>query len=170
MHFRTLILVLSCCFIGNTVATESSNAFTIYLVRHAEKQTDGGKDPRLTQAGVQRAEQLAVWFQDKRIKDVWSSDYHRTRDTAKPLAARSSLEMRIYDPRKLTKLAEGLIENQTDAVIVGHSNTTPDLARLLCNCEIDDMNDSEYDRIILVSFLDGKTQVQTARQTASTVP
>ena len=60
MHFRALILLLTCCFIHNAVATEIDGTYTLYLVRHAEKQPDGSKDPILTLMGKHRAEQLAL--------------------------------------------------------------------------------------------------------------
>lgn len=170
MRLRILIFLLSCCFIGDTVATESGDAFTIYLVRHAEKQLDGGKDPVLTRDGKQRAVRLAAWFQDKNIKGIWSSNYHRTRDTAMPLAKESGLVLLIYDPSQLTSLAERLMRKQKNVVVVGHSNTTPDLARLLCHCEIDDMDESEYNRIIAVTVLGAETQVQTIWQTPLPTP
>jgi len=168
MRYRLLLLFLASCLIGCTSVTEKNDAFELYLVRHAEKELDAGRDPELTREGHHRAETIAAWLLDKNIKDVWSSDYKRTRSTAEPLANRSNLDLQIYDPRKLNMLAERLIENHHNAFVVGHSNTTPDLARLLCNCEIEDMDESEYDRIIVISVLDGKTRVETIRQTALT--
>jgi broad specificity phosphatase PhoE len=66
-----------------TTALVSKDNFELYLVRHAEKQADGSRDPELTEAGTHRADNLAGWFEDKNISDIWSSDYKRTRDTAK---------------------------------------------------------------------------------------
>jgi len=164
MLLRILIFILACCFFGNATATDKDNSYTLYLVRHAEKQADGSRDPALTEIGKSRSEQLAVWFQDKDITEIWSSDYKRTRDTAKPLATERGLELSIYDPRNLPDLVEKLANKQSTALIVGHSNTTPELARLLCDCSVADMDESEYDRLIVISVVGSSPQVRTLQQ------
>jgi phosphohistidine phosphatase SixA len=156
--------MLGFCLIGISFAAEETGGYTLYLVRHAEKQLDGSRDPVLTEAGQKRADQLANWFRDKGIRDVWSSDYHRTRDTAKPLLSSLGLELKYYDPGDLPALSKNLLDSQLNALIVGHSNTTPDLARLLCRCEIDDMDESEYDRLIVILIGSGKSKVKILRQ------
>jgi 2,3-bisphosphoglycerate-dependent phosphoglycerate mutase len=164
MPLRALLILLICCVTCNPVAAGNDGVFTLYFVRHAEKQADGSRDPALTEAGQHRAQQLAGWLQDKEISDVWSSDYKRTRDTAKPLATALGTDLTIYDPGKLTVLAGQLRNNSHNAYIVGHSNTTPELARLLCKCPIADMDESEYDRLIVISVNGNKTQIKTLQQ------
>jgi phosphohistidine phosphatase SixA len=164
MRLRILLILLTCCFIGNATATDKNSSYTLYLIRHAEKQADGSQDPALTEIGKNRSKQLAVWFQDKNITEIWSSDYKRTRDTAKPLATGLDLELTVYDPRNLPDLVKNLRRHQRTALIVGHSNTTPELARLLCDCYIEDMDESEYDRMIVVSISNTETQVRTLQQ------
>ena len=162
MRSALILFLVACCLVGCTPAQDDD--YTLYLVRHAEKQADGSRDPALTEAGMQRSENLAGWFGDKDIQDIWSSDYKRTRDTAKPAISRLGLELIIYDPSDLAALSVTLLGNKNNALIVGHSNTTPDLARLICECEIDDMDDSEYDRLIVISVTAGKTLATTIRQ------
>jgi broad specificity phosphatase PhoE len=161
---RIILFLLICCLTACTTAPASKDNYTLYLVRHAEKQADGSRDPELTEAGTHRAENLAGWFEDKDIRDVWSSDYKRTRDTAKPTLSKLGLKLKIYDAHDLPALSETLLSNQNNALIVGHSNTTPELARLLCDCDIDDMDDLEYDRIIVVSIVNAKTHVKILQQ------
>ena len=158
-----LLLLLGCC-IGNINTSEAGDSYKIYLIRHAEKQMDGGKDPGLTDSGMFRAEQLATWFQDKDIREIWSSDYRRSRDTVEPLLSRLGLELTLYDPRDLPALAKDLLDRRNNALVAGHSNTTPELARLLCGCVISDMDDSEYDRLIVVVVTDGEKRVETLIQ------
>lgn len=158
-----LLLVLACC-IGNTDATNVDGSYTLYLVRHAEKQADGSDDPALNDIGRNRSEQLATWFEEKDIELIWSSDYRRSRDTAGPLISSLGLELSLYDPRDLPALANTLLDNRRNALVVGHSNTTPELARLLCQCVIADMDESEYERLIVVSFSDDQVTVETLMQ------
>jgi len=162
-HPILLSLLLACC-IGCSNAAQPGSDYSLYLVRHAEKQADGGKDPELTAAGEHRAEQLATWFADKNIVDVWSSDYQRSRNTAKPVLSEQGLELRLYDPRDLPALAGKLKDNQNNAVVVGHSNTTPQLAALLCDCVVADMDDLEYDLLFVVSVNDGEAKLEILSQ------
>ena len=164
MRTHLLIFLFACCFIGNANASNEDTSYTLYLVRHAEKQQDGSRDPELTEVGKARSERLATWFKDKDIKDIWSSDYKRTRDTAKPLVSRLGLELTIYDPRDLADLVVQLQHNQRTALVVGHSNTTPELARLLCDCFIADMDESEYDRLIVISVVGSNTEATALQQ------
>jgi broad specificity phosphatase PhoE len=161
---RILLILLICCLTACTTAPAPKDNYTLYLVRHAEKQADDSRDPELTEAGTHRSKNLANWFADKDINDIWSSDYKRTRDTAKPTVSRLGLKLNIYDARDLNALNETLLRNQNNALIVGHSNTTPELARLLCNCDIEDMNDSEYDRLIVISIDSSGARVGTLTQ------
>jgi len=151
-------------FSAGAAAVDTNNSFTLYLVRHAEKQLDGSRDPVLTEAGKHRSEELAKWFQGKDIEDVWSSDYRRTRDTATPLLKQAGLALSLYDPRDQSTLVEHLLDRQHNALVIGHSNTIPELARLLCECAITDMDESEHDRLIVIAVVDGVTVVRTLQQ------
>jgi len=164
MQTRILAFLLICSCLSTASATIEDHSFTLYLIRHAEKKQDGSRDPELTEIGIQRSEKLAVWFSKKNIKDVWSSDYKRTRDTAKPILTELNVELNLYDPGNLPLLSEKLMSRQHAAVVVGHSNTTPDLARLLCDCVIEDMDESEHSRLIVIKVNGDETQVQILRQ------
>lgn len=138
---------------------------TAYLVRHAEKVATGDAmmlaDPLLTEAGMARAELLAETLGDKGITAIWSSGYIRTRNTAAPLAAALGLEIQIYDARDIEGLAARLKAAGETALVVGHSNTTPQLAEALggdAGTPIDEA--SEYDRLYVVSLTSGATQIQ----------
>ena len=136
-------------------------AGAVHLVRHAEKTTDT-PDPGLTPDGVARAEALADRLQGAGITAVWSTDYARTRETAAPLAVRLGLEVQLYDPRDLPGFAAQLKAAPDERVlVVGHSNTTPDLVSALGGepgSPIDEA--SEYDRLYIVSLVDGATELQ----------
>ena len=164
MRIHILILLVLCGCAASTGTPESDDSYTLYLVRHAEKQADGSKDPALTGMGRHRSELLSRWFLDKTVTDIWSSDYKRTRETAGPLLSSLDLSVMLYDPRNLPELAEKLQTRRNNAVVVGHSNTTPQLARLICTCEIPDMDESEYDRLIAITVTNGKTSVESLSQ------
>jgi phosphohistidine phosphatase SixA len=125
---------------------------TIFLVRHAEKLTEDD-DPALAEAGTERAQALAGLLRDAGIETVYSTDYARTRDTAGPLASLLGLGLTLYDPGKLEDLAADIHRHGGRSLVVGHSNTTPELAGLLGGDPgppIDE--ESEYDRLYVVTI------------------
>lgn len=168
MKSLLFILIFTFCLCGNAVATDESQIYTLYLIRHAEKELDTGRirnpDPVLTEAGKNRSARLAWWFRDKRIKDIWSSDYHRTRDTAKPIVEQLGLALNSYDPGNQLHLVKQLSERKHNALIIGHSNTIPELARFICKCEIAAMDNSEHDRMIVITVANDATMVRTLNQ------
>lgn len=130
------------------------------LLRHAEKEMHTA-DPQLSPEGRLRSGFLAAFYGDpgQAYQAVWSSDYRRTRQTAEPIAHRLGTQTRIYDPRDLPALADALLEDDLNAVIVGHSNTTPELASLLCKCAVPGMQEDDYEIGYLVIMLDGRGAV-----------
>lgn len=144
-------------------AQEDNQIFTIYLVRHAEKQVsaDGSKDPSLTPCGQQRAESLAGFLRQVNLASIYSTDYTRTRDTAQPTASAKGMELKMYDPRALKDFAELLLDRRQDALVVGHSNTTAVLAGLLVGEEMGSFDESIYNRIyqVVVSNTQGRLHI-----------
>ncbi|MFI4897092.1 MAG: SixA phosphatase family protein [Phycisphaerales bacterium JB059] len=102
---------------------------TFVVVRHAEKQTDR-EDPGLTPEGDARARRIASMIRSLKIGAVYSTDFARTRQTAAPIARRAGVEVRLYDARNPVELADPPPDVGC-VVIVGHSNTVPDLVRRL---------------------------------------
>ena len=129
-----------------------AQAVDIYLVRHAEKHTDGDPDPGLTRAGLERAKHLADLLASAGIKRVFSSNYRRTRLTAAPLALANDIDVEFYDPRDLAGFAESLRSLEDNALVVGHSNTTPQLANVLGGDPGPEMDETIYDRVYLVQL------------------
>ena len=133
-------------------AQESSELFTLYLVRHAEKElnAEDPKNPPLTPCGQERAASLEVLLAEVDLEAVYSTDYLRTRGTAEPVARNKGLEIRLYDSKKLEDFARMLLERKEDALIVGHSNSTPALAGLLTGQQLEAMDESIYNRVYQV--------------------
>ena len=72
--------------------------------------------------------------------------------TAQPIADKQNLEIRIYNPSRLADLKEQLLADRRSALVVGHSNTTPELAALLSARPVDPMDETVYDLMYVVSF------------------
>ena len=134
-----------------------ASAGTTYLIRHAEKDLDGSKDPSLTIQGHQRAQNIAHLLSKAKITRIFSSNYKRTLQTAAPLAKITGVQVELYDPRKLKEFAAQLKEFDTNVLVVGHSNTTPYLTELLSGEKVEPIDDSEYDNIYQLVFDGGYT-------------
>ncbi len=145
-------VVLMALAINLLSACNVNNESRYYLFRHAEKVKDGTKDPSLTSQGKERAQRIAALLKDQPIKKIYTTDYQRTRDTIKPLAESIKVEVVLYDPAQLRKFAHQLQQQKGTYVIVGHSNTTPEVTELLSQQRITPMSDDEYSDIYLVTI------------------
>ncbi len=150
--FKWLALVL----LSGLMISQSVSAATLYLVRHAEKEL--GDNPALTEQGKQRAERIAQILKYADVKAIYSTDYLRTNETAQPTAAIHGLMVRTYDPDKLATFAELILENNESAVIVGHSNTTPELTALLSKVKVESMSEEQFGLIYQVILPGIKTE------------
>ncbi|MBU1309339.1 MAG: histidine phosphatase family protein [Gammaproteobacteria bacterium] len=129
------------------------NASTVYLVRHAEKLPDG-KDPALSQCGLARAKALADYFSDKALNAVYATPYQRTQQTASPVAAAKQLSVTAYDPREPKQLLTQLSALSQPVLIVGHSNTVPQLVSLLSGIEMAALTEQDYNLLYRVDLAD----------------
>jgi phosphohistidine phosphatase SixA len=155
--FSTLLILIVSLFAcskeqASENVDEEQKPLLVFLVRHAEK-TNQKEDPGLSEAGKVRALELKKVLRSADIEYVHSSDFIRTRETALPTAEMFELTTKIYDPRDLEALAQKLKAIGGNHLVVGHSNTTPQLAGLLGGSAVSEINEkSEYDRLYIVSI------------------
>ncbi len=144
---------------ANVYAGESAkiDVTTIYLVRHAEKEHKGEKNPQLTEQGKQRAKLFADMLTKVNIDAVYSTDTIRTRDTAKPIANSKGKEVIIYDARGID-YAQFVKNNLNKTVfVVGHSNTIPSFVNALLGSEkYQDLDESNYNSLFIVDVIGEK--------------
>ena len=147
-----LIVLIVLGFKADITAQNNTDIFTIYLVRHAEKDlsVDSYADPALTPCGKQRANQLTNFFQDINLEAVYSTNYNRTKNTALPTAKAKGLKLKDYNAAELEDFSEVLLGCKKDVLVVGHSNTTGVLAGLLIGENIGAFDLDIYNRIYQV--------------------
>lgn len=119
------------------------SADTVYLVRHAEKQGDS-KDPPLSECGRARAQALADYFANIPLAAVYATPYQRTRQTAAAVAGHKQLPVNNYDPRQPEQLQQLLLKHTQPVLVVGHSNTVPQLVSLLSGIDMAALTEQEY--------------------------
>jgi broad specificity phosphatase PhoE len=134
-----------------------------YVIRHAEKAIvtkDSlgftASNPPLSDPGQVRAFVVRDELKNKHISTIFSTNYHRTIATAKPLAtARSNMSIQNYSPSKdsLNAFIERLKAIKKGSVlVVGHSNTVDDIVNSLTGEKNipGDLKDSEYDNMYII--------------------
>lgn len=165
-------ILLSVCLIMVAIAPlmaqvqEQDDIFTIYLVRHAERDDEGARvrDPGLSEAGIRRSQNLATIFKETDINRIYSTNYRRTRLTAAPVAESKMIEPEVYDAGELNKFCALLLSRKEDALVVGHSNTTSVLAGLLAGKDIPPMSESVYDRLYVVVICGESVKIHLLNQ------
>jgi 2,3-bisphosphoglycerate-dependent phosphoglycerate mutase len=138
--------------------SKQTGATLFVLIRHAEK-AGGDEDPLLTLEGTRRAILLSEVLRDLPLQAVYASNLRRTMLTAEPTAQAQNLTAIPYNPKQLDELTAKLQrEHQGQTVlVVGHSNTTPELANRLAGADLlPELPESDYDKIFLVELGKGK--------------
>ena len=155
---RSLLYILFFFLIALSGCSSPKDATTFYLVRHAEKMNDGTKDPPLSEAGELRAHLLAEMLSDIKFDAIYASDFKRTRSTASPISELQERVITLYDPRDLDSFMDHLFKNHKGqtVLVVGHSNTTPNLVNKMVGAEKHpQLDESEYDKIFIVHASQG---------------
>lgn len=167
MHYRMtkkylVILLMILGFQPDACAQKNSEAFTVYLVRHSEKNlaSDNQSDPPLTPCGQRRSESLSDFFGAINLDAIYSTNYLRTKSTALPTATSKGLEVEEYDAGNLKDFSNSLLESRQDVLVVGHSNTTGVLAGLLAGEEIGEFDLDIYNRVYQVVIYNNQGRLQ----------
>ena len=132
--------------------TDDPEYHTLVLTRHAEKES-GKKDPKLTDQGQKRAENLKDILLPLQPDRCYTTNPARCVLTTMPLAKALKSPNAHYQARDYYSLFKKIItENQANkALIVGHSNTIPEMLNLLIGeKQYEEFDESEYSRLFLV--------------------
>ncbi len=155
----------------------SAEETLLLLARHAEQEAEPG-NPSLSERGRARAEALADIGQAWNVRAVYSTDFCRTAQTAQALASRQAVPIVVQatgssaaslegcsppisspafflDPgiRGAEGLLRWVLENHAGepVLIVGHSNTVPELLAELGVGDFE-ISEDQYDRLFLATY------------------
>jgi broad specificity phosphatase PhoE len=145
----SLLAVIALLFSSQLLAQPEQ----IFLLRHSEKAS--GSDPSLTDKGKLRANNIAKQLLLAKPTQLFSTDYNRTQQTIAPLSRATSLKVKSYNPRELVQFAGELKLLNGVAVVVGHSNTTPQLVKLLSGHRVN-IEEDEYDKLYELRLHNGR--------------
>ena len=130
MKAATKILVILLAFGALSCGRMPPGPTTIILVRHAEKASDADDSP-LTEAGEKRAQALVRAVEGAGVNAIYTSQFKRNHDTAKPLSTRSGVALtempvNLQSPGDYgQRLAKDILEKRSGqtVLVVGHANT-----------------------------------------------
>ncbi|WP_343519568.1 phosphoglycerate mutase family protein [Sphingomonas sp.] len=139
---KYLVALLSMLCAAGALAGQAEEA-PIYVTRHYDTPA-GQPDPDLTPQGKARADQLAAWFYGRTLKAIYVSDFKRSRQTAAPLAAAVGVTPETYDPKDTPAIVARAKAAGGPVLIVGHSNTVPDIVQQLGGKRPDDLVHEDF--------------------------
>jgi phosphohistidine phosphatase SixA len=146
-----LIVVASIIALGQTpeaVQGKSSEGH-IFVVRHAERVDD--KTDALSATGEQRAWCLAATLKDAKVTAVITSTFQRTQQTAAPTAKEFNVNAEAVTADDFTAIAvrARAAAPKGDVLIVGHSNTVPQIVKALSNQNVT-VGATDYDKLFVL--------------------
>jgi phosphohistidine phosphatase SixA len=138
---------------------QQSAASTVVIVRHAEKASNQNTpEVPLSAQGQQRAECLAHVLKDAGIKRIYVSDAKRTQQTADPLAKALGLTPVVVPAKETSTLVRDVFYGTGgNALVVGHSNTLPEIIKGVQAGTIQPLGDNEYDAMYVLTVLEGSS-------------
>jgi phosphohistidine phosphatase SixA len=148
MRSRLIASLLLAGALLSPILAQAADPTIVFVTRHGEKAS-AGKDPELTAQGQARARTIATILRKAGIRNVFSTATMRTQQTAQPSAAQAGLQVQTYDSSKPMDVIEKIKTLGGTTLLVGHSNTVPDLVKKLGGSALD-MTDEEFDRLYQV--------------------
>jgi len=137
-------LALALCFSSTPLLA----ADTVYVIRHLQKAT--GDDPPLTNEGTAGAQKLSDLLAKKKVTAIYATQTKRAMQTAEPLAKKLGLTVMAYDPKDPAALAAKVAKDQNAVLIVGHSNTVPELVAKVGGRQPAPLADTDYGTVFVV--------------------
>jgi len=121
----------------------------VVIVRHAEK-ANGGNDPDLSSPGRARAEALARILKDSGITAIFTSEFKRTRETAAPTATSAHVTPTVVAAKDTAALVARLHQLNTNALVVEHGDTIPNIVKALGINSSINIPDADYSELLIV--------------------
>jgi broad specificity phosphatase PhoE len=149
------ILLLAVAAAGPASAREPLRHADYFVMRHLQKGE--GADPGLTPQGRAAAQRLVAMLAPHPPKAIYVSKTLRARETAAAVAARWKLVPKEYDPSDTAGLIARVRAERGPVLIVGHSNTVPDIVERLGGRRPPPLGDVEYGDIWCITRANGQT-------------
>jgi phosphohistidine phosphatase SixA len=130
MKIGALMTLLAAAMLAGCATTPPAPAPAFYVLRHLDTPA-GERDPDLLPEGQRAAALLPARLAAHPPRTIFVTDYRRTRQTAASVAARWGLTPIVYNPADTPALVAQARAAAGPVLIVGHSNTVPDIVEQL---------------------------------------
>lgn len=146
---------------STAIRKEDNLETKLILVRHAETNNDGSRNPDLSQKGKERAKRLMHILANENISDIYASPYTRTRGTAQPLADKLNLKVKSYNPSEVTTVFDIIADCKgKTVVIIGHSNTIPSIINLISRTDdYERIDENDYSNIFTLHIKNNRVKI-----------
>lgn len=157
LSFAALFGLFVAAVVAFLIYRSATTTTVVVLARHAEKDLSSIQDPPLSAEGEQRAERLAQMFGRGKgighIDAIYVSDARRTQQTAAPLAERLGKQAIVVPAADIKGLVSRVMHEHEggSVLIIGHSNTVPELIHDLGDIDVPPIADDEYDTLYVLS-------------------
>ena len=158
-HFSRSILA-ALVFAAIPMAETLAQPSTVIVVRHAERGTEPANDPLLTEAGSQRAKDLAAALAGAKVTSIVTTHLQRTQLTARPLGEALGLTpivVRAGGRDHADSVAATVMRRPAGEVVlvVGHSNTVPAIIAALGGPRMPDLCEGQYSNLFVLEMSPG---------------
>jgi broad specificity phosphatase PhoE len=144
---RKILFALTAIAISLSGAQAARAADTVYVMRHLQKAQ--GDDPPLSAAGAENAQILSARLVKSGIRAIFATPTRRAIETGEPLAKGLGIAVTPYDPRDPAALIAAVNAVPGPVLIVGHSNTVPDIVARLGGTPVP-LGEEDYGTIFIV--------------------
>ena len=154
-YVRVGVVAIAVCLLAAVASAQQ----TIFVVRHAERADNAPmassksaipNDVPLSEAGKARAAHLAAVLRSAGITHVFTTEFKRTRETAEPFAAAQHLKPVMAPAKDVDALVAAVKAAKGASLVVGHSNTVPDVLKGLGVKETIKIDEPDYDNLFVV--------------------
>jgi phosphohistidine phosphatase SixA len=132
----------------------------VALIRHAERDPTGSD--ALSTPGKKRAAMLVQMFREAGVTAIFTSEFNRTKQTAEPLAQALGITPKQIASDLSAARAQVLAAGALP-IVVGHSDSVPELIGALGGPTDVEINDTEFDRMFIVTISAGSVSTLAFR-------
>lgn len=138
--------------------TVIADSHIVFILRHAETDPKGGKNPSLTAQGQAHAQTLANMIQDEQLNAIFVTNTIRSMQTAAPTSAATGIATTTYPALDATGLATTIRsrDDHTATLVIAHSNTVPTIITALGGPLFEDLAHDSFDHLYAVILKDGR--------------
>lgn len=128
---------------------------TVILIRHADvtasPEDDPAQGPPLNAAGRARAQELRHVLADAGVGTIFVTSLLRSGQTAEPIAADLNIAPTVKDAVSTVIEAIRALPEASIALVIGHSNTVPDIIAGLDGPSLAILDGMEFDNLFVLS-------------------